>query len=243
MISAARAAPGAQEPPRGARKPRKGPRGATLLLVVAAAGCAGATPQLPDPRPIVIYSGERLHADPEHMEEVNDWLTREQTNIREDPSFLVITEGTTEEVYPWEGLRTSNDSVWVTVDVSAPDTELIYMVYGHQHLMAEMGRQEEWLPEAPTAEGYELERAILERCADAWILGRTSFDTAPYAPLDELAYAKDRGYLDAFIFTARPNEFASERAEWARGNPERMELYRDWFVETFNREPPGLRRR
>lgn len=243
MISAAHDAPRATEPPTGARKPPRRPRGACLLLLALVAGCAGATPQIPDPRPIVIYSGARLRADPEHMQQVNEWVGRAQTNIREDPSFWVIPEATTEEVYPWEGLRTSNDSVWVTVDVSAPDTELIYMIYAHQHLMAEMGRQEEWLPEAPTAEGYELERAILVRTADAWILGRTVFDTAPYGPLDELAYAKDRGYLDAFIFTARPDEFASDRAEWARANPERMELYRDWFVETFNREPPGLRAR
>lgn len=243
MILAARTAPGGPDAPRGARKPQTVAGRGALLLVAAAAGCAGATPQLPEPRPIVIYSGERLHADPEHLEEVNEWVTREQTNIREDPSFWVIPEGTTDEVYPWEGLRFGKDSVWVAVDVTAPDAELVYMIYGHLHLMTRMGRQEEWLPEAPTAEGFELERAILERCADAWTLGRTVFDTAPYGPLDELAYAKDRGYLDAFIFTARPDEFAADRARWARANPERMEGYRDWFVETFNREPPGLRAR
>jgi hypothetical protein len=104
-----------------------------------------------------------------------------------------------------------------------------------------MGRQDEWLPEAPDVTGFELERAILARAADAWILGRAVYNTVPYGPLDELAYAKEEGFLDAFIFTARPNDFATARTEWARANPERMDQYRDWFLETFNREPPGLR--
>ena len=83
--------------------------------------------------------------------------------------------------------------------------------------------------------------AISARAADAWILGRTVFDTQPFGPLDELAYAKYEGFLDAFIFTARPGEFAQARAEWARSNPEEADRYRDWFLETFNREPPGIR--
>ena len=188
-----------------------------------------------------MYSGERITPDHERMKEVNDWVTREQRNIVEDPGFWVIGEPVTEEVYPWDGLRVSNDSVWVQIDVSAPDTRLVYEIYGHLHLMSTMGRQEEWLPEAPEAVGYELERAILRRCADAWLLGRSTFDTAPYAPLDELMYAAEAGYLEAFIFTARPDEFASSRTEWARANPEEANAYREWFLDTFNREPPGLR--
>ena len=43
------------------------------------------------------------------------------------------------------------------------------------------------------------------------------------------------------VFTARPDELAASRAEWARANPERMQEYRDWFLETFNTEPPGIR--
>jgi hypothetical protein len=210
-----------------------------LPLVVAA--CGAATTQLPDPRPVVIYSGARIRADKARMEKVNEWVTREQTNIVEDPAFLVITDVALEEVYPWEGLSFGKDSVRVSIDPRAGDTRLVYEIYAHQHLMSRMGRQEEWLPEAPTATGYELERAILARVSDAWMLGRTVFSTPPYGPLDELMYAAEAGYLDAFIFTARPNEFAEARAAWARENPQRAEEYRSWFLQTFNREPPGLR--
>jgi len=133
------------------------------------------------------------------------------------------------------------DSVTLQIPLGGRDGNLVYQIYGHLHLMVQMGRQEEWLPEAPDAVGYDLERAILDRTADAWILGRTVFGTTPYGPLDELAYAKEAGFLDAFIFTARPDEFAVTRSEWARAHPGEMDRYRDWFLDTFSREPPGLR--
>jgi len=209
--------------------------------MVSLAACASGPGMVPSPRPIVNTQGVRIQADRERMNEVNQWLTAQQRNIVEDPSFWVIARATTENVYVWEGMQVSNDSVTVQVNVTAPDSRLVHEIYGHYHLMASLNRLEEWLPEAVGAEGYDLERAIMARCADAWTLGRTVFDIAPYDPLDELIYAHDAGYLDAFLFTARPDEFAEERAEWARANPGRADEYREWFLATFNREPPGLR--
>jgi len=214
------------------------------LVVAALAGtaaCGSSTVEVPRPRPIIIHSGARIRADHDEMKVVNEWVTREQQNITEDPSFWVISSPVLEESFPWEGLVVSNDSVTVRVPLGASDGQLVYQIYAHLHLMSAMGRQEEWLPEAPDATGYDLERAIMNRVADAWILGRTVFDTQPFGPLDEIAYAKYEGFLDAFIFTARPEDFAVERAEWARANPGEAERYREWFVETFNREPPGIR--
>lgn len=220
------------------------PSGRFALLAVAgllAGGCAASMPDVPEPRTIIIHSGARINADHERMKEINKWVTEEQDNIVRDPSFLVALEVTEGLVYPWEDMEIEGDTVRPRVDPRAPDTRLVMEIYGHLHLMVLMGRQAEWLPEAPEATGYELERAILSRTADAWLLGRTVFDTAPYGPLDELIYAKEAGFLDAFIFTARPDEFARERAAWARENPGETERYRNWFLETFNREPPGLR--
>jgi hypothetical protein len=212
-----------------------------LCLLGLSAACGGTGRAIPTARPMIVYSGARLRVEPARLDSIYDWVTREQLNIQEDPSFWVISEPTVDEAYPWQELRISEDTVAVRVPMGAQDTNVVYQIYGHLHLMARMGRQEEWLPEAPTAEGYDLERAILIRAADAWILGRTTFNTEPYGPLDELAYAKESGYLDAFVFTARPSEFVTERAAWVRANPGAMERYREWFLDTFSREPPGLR--
>ena len=212
-----------------------------VLLAVSLAACgSGGGPRM-EPRPIIIPSGERIRPEPARMDSVYEWVTREQLNIEQDPSFWVIAEPADGEPYPWEELNVRADSVTVRVPRGLQDPQLVFMIYGHLHLMTEMGRQEEWLPEAPDAEGFELERAILSRTADAWILGRSVYNTAPYAPLDEIAYAKESGFLEPFIFTARPNEFAAARADWVRENPGAMERYRQWFLDTFNREPPGLR--
>jgi hypothetical protein len=216
-------------------------RAGVLGLASVVIGCASGPPDVPPPRPIVIHSGARIRADHDRMRKVYEWVTREETNINDDPSFWIIGQSTINEVFPWDGLRISNDTATVQIPLGGNDASLVYQIYGHLHLMVTMGRQEEWLPEAPSAVGYELERAILKRCADAWVLGRTVFDTQPFGPMDELAYASESGFLDAFIFTARPDEFAVSRTAWARENPERTEEYRDWFIETFNREPPGLR--
>ena len=218
-------------------------RRAGMALILALGGCAAAAPALPEPRPLVIHSGARLRVDHERVKEINTWVTDEQTNIVEDPSFLVETQPATDEVYLWERLEIEGDTVRTPVDIRSSDSRLVHEIYAHLHMMVVHGRQEEWLPEAPTAEGYELERAILLRAADAWLLGRTVFDTAPYAPLDELMYANEAGFLDAFIFTARPEEFATARTEWARANPGEADRYRSWFLDTFNREPLGLRTR
>jgi hypothetical protein len=217
-----------------------------VLLAASAflAGCGAAKATIPEPRPIINFAGARLRVDKERMQAVNDWVLRQQDNIERDPGFWVISDMAVEEVYPWDGLRfAGSDTVRVRVDPRASDAGVVFQLYAHFHLMSRMGRLEEWLPEAATATGYDLERAILSRVSDAWLLGRTVFDTQPYAPLDELIYSKENGYLDAFIFTARPEEFAEARAEWARAKPGEAEAYRQWFVQTFNREPPGLRPR
>ena len=77
--------------------------------------------------------------------------------------------------------------------------------------------------------------------ADAWLYGRALFDMTPYGPLDELMYAREHGFLEAFILTSRPDEFKEERSAWLDANPGQQEEYRRWFLETFEREPLGLR--
>ncbi len=228
--------------PRAARVTGAVARNAAWIFIgLLTTACAATKPQLPTPRSIIVHSGARIEVSRARLDSINTWVLRERDNIQNDPSFMVESRRAPGQVYPWSYISYGKDSVRVMVDPQYPDAELPFQIYGHLHLMARMGKQAQWLPNAPNATGFELERAILARVADAWLLARSVYGAAPYEPLDELMYAHEDGYLDAFIFTSRPNQFQEARAEWARKNPDRAEQYRTWFKATFNKEPPGLR--
>ncbi len=226
-------------PPR--RRRRWGSRAVLIAGTLAAGACATGS-MLPAPRPLVVRSGARIFADEARVDEIDVWVRAQLDNIALDPSFLMTYETSAEETYPWDGLRINRDTAEVLVYAAAPESLNFLYLYGHFHLMDRMNRLEEFLPEAVGAEGYELERAILARVSDAWLYGRSAFDIPPYGPLDQLLFSNENGYLDAFILTARPEEFEEERGRWLRENPGREEEYSRWFLETFETEPPGRRR-
>ena len=214
---------------------------ALLIAGAIAAGACAAASSLPAPRPLVVRSGTRVHADQGRLAEIDIWVRAQQENIIVDPSFWIIENRSGEPTYPWDALSISGDTAIVLVYAAAPESGSIVSFYGHFHLMDTMDRLDEVLPEAVGADGYELERAILARVSDAWLYGRAVFDIPPYEPLDELMFSHENGYLDAFILTARPEEFEEERDTWLQENPGRAEEYRQWFLETFETEPPGRR--
>lgn len=210
-------------------------------LLQACGGGAGVR-ELPEPRRLVVHSGERLLADEEHMREVDTWLREQMDSIRLDPSFLISLEPGEGPVYPWDALKINETADTAHVEAqSKPGTAPIYLIYAHLHLMAAQDRLDRWLPEAQGGSDFEVERAILARVADAWIYNRAIVGVFPYGILDELAYAQDRGLLDAYLLTARPSAFVEARRAWLGENPGGPDEYLEWFRKTFEREPPGLR--
>jgi hypothetical protein len=187
----------------------------------------------------VIFSGVRITAEAEKMREVDEWLRRQMENIERDPAFLIVTVAEDSTTFPWETLDISGDTARINFQRRAPDAQTPFMLYAHFHLMERMDRLERWLPEAHEEEGLDLELAILERIADAWLYGRSIYDAAPYGPLDKILYAREFGYLRALVLTAREDDFRAERERWLAENPDGLEEFRSWFEETFAQEPPG----
>lgn len=224
-----------------AERRRQRMSGALLLAGALAAGaCAGAY-SLPSPRTLVNHTGARIQADEGRLAVIDLWVRRQQEDIIADPSFWIIENRSAVENYPWDALSISGDTAVVLVYASAPESGAFMSIYGHFHLMRVFGRLDEVLPEAIDSVGYPLERAILSRLSDAWLYGRAAYDIPPYGPLDELLFSKENGYLDAFIFSSRREEFEEERGTWLQENPGREEEYRQWFLETFEMEPLGFR--
>jgi hypothetical protein len=212
----------------------------SLALVLSA--CGGGPPPLPEPRPIIIRSGARLSPDRDRLQEIDAWFRTQMTNIDRDPSFLIEVVPRDTPAYPWESLLIQGDTAKTGVERGRSlDAQTVYMLYAHFRLMKEFGRLDEFLPEGEYLEGFALEKAILGRVADAWLLGRAVYDAEAYDPLEELLYSNENDFLEAFLLTARGEEFREARQEWLREDPEGLERYRKWFVDTFLTEPPGLR--
>ncbi|MDT8341930.1 MAG: hypothetical protein RQ751_10495 [Longimicrobiales bacterium] len=211
------------------------------LAAVGLAGCGTPSLQLPPPRTLVIQSGARLSPEEDRLKTVYEWVDAEIRNIEEDPSFLIAVESTTTDVYPWETLLIEGDTARVRVRRTNPDLGSVYQIYAHLHLMRAMGREEEWIPEAAGMQGWEFERRAVQRVADAWLLGRASFGFAPYRLMDELAYAREGGQLDALLLTLRSHEFPEEQEAWLATDPDGEETFRAWYRETFGRDfDPGF---
>lgn len=209
------------------------------LTLVGVLGCGSGEVKLPAPRPIVITSGLRIRVDTARMDSIYAWLSKENQNIEEDPSFLVKSVPAARESMPWQTLSVVADTATFQYDRAHPDITTALNVYAHLHLLKKNGGLGQWLPQDSAKQGFDLERVIVGRMADAWLLGRAVFDAPAYGPLDELMYAKENGYLDAYLLTARPKEFPEVRAEWERTRSAELGAYRTWFKQTFGREPPG----
>lgn len=210
----------------------------SLMPLLGVVGCAGQLPT-PVPRSLVVYSGERIQPDGDRMAEVEAWLTPELDRINLDPSFLIRISAVQEQVYPWDSFEIVADTADLVLTDTAIDAEAPYLVYGYLRLMDSWGALAEVLPAAEGLSGsYAIERFILQAVADIWLLGRSVFDTQPYAPLDELVYAREFGYLDEFIFATQGSRFSSENAAHQAENPGRQEDFRSWFRRTFEADGP-----
>lgn len=217
---------------------------AGLIALTSASACASGPIELPEPRPLVLQTGARLTVGDEHedhMREVYEELEVQLDVIEQDPTFLIIRDTDPRDVYPWETLEIRRpDTAFIAWRRTAPDLNAAYQVYAHLHLMRDMDRLDEWLPEAAGAEGWELERAIMDRVTDVWLLGRAYFDLAPNVLMDPLAYAQQAGYLDAMLLTLRASEFPEARERWLAANPGLDQEFRAWHRETFGEPPPEV---
>lgn len=217
--------------------------GSMLLLALLSVGlsaCAKGERELPAPRPIVIRSGVRLFAEPERMKAIDSWVRPQVDNIDEDPSFMIESVMRDTPSYPWESLVFAPDTARIGVERGYPYGTQIFNLYAHYHLMKKMGRIGEFLPGGDYLEGYALERAIVERISDAWFLARAVYQSEAFEPLEEILFTNEAGYLDAMLLTARQDEFKEEYQAWLEEDPEALGRYRQWFMETFNKEPPGV---
>jgi hypothetical protein len=164
----------------------------------------------------------------------------------QDSTIHVVPLPRPDAGYPWEALAIQGDTARIGTPVP---THVAHSVYAFLHLMHRQGRLEAWIPGSADMDALALERAILERTADAWLLARAGYSADPDLRMDELVFARETGRLEALLLTRRPDDFPERREAWLRESPDGPEAYRAWFVETFDVRPgeeptaPGAGRR
>lgn len=212
-----------------------------LLAVLVAGACGSGALNLPRPRPLIIQSGARLNPEEDRLKEVYRWVDAQTTNIQQDPSFWIIPTPVSTEVYPWETLQVNEAADTARIQFRRTNTDLVsvYQLYAHFHLMRERGDEADWIPEAAGDTGWEFERKVMARIADAWLLGRASFGFVPSRAMDELMYAHEAGQLEPLLLTIRGYEFPQAREDWLATHPRGQEQLEAWYRETFDRELGG----
>lgn len=226
-----------------------GLRGGLVLSILVAMGlpaCGTGSADIPSPRPLVVFSGARVHADSTEMQAVDRWVRRVQAAIGEDDALHMEVVPERDVGPPWEAVAFEEDGpVHVRIPTRAGASETPYRIYAFLQMMEQRGELGRWLPleegeEVETPDDpFRTEEAIVERVAAVWLLGRAIYDTAPFGLLDQLVYAREYGYLEAYLLTARGDEFEERREAWVVEHPAAVDEYREWFRATFEDDPPG----
>ena len=213
-----------------------------LVLATAAAACTQRPEVAPDPRPIVNRQGTRLNLEDDRAQEIFRWVDAQIAEIEQNPSFWVISSASSSDLLPWEtlDLTATGDSATVQYPTTVPDVAQIYQIYAHLNITRVRGTIADWLPGADTLAGWDLEVAMVERMADAWLLGRASYSFTPYAPVDQLVYAASAGMLEPLLLSLRGFEYPDARDAWLAANPNGEAEFREWYESTLGGDPEPI---
>lgn len=158
-------------------------------------------------------------------------------DLVEDPRVLYVlgfgppaTADDPGPAYPWNAVIPTSDS---TVNVVTPgnlrEADRAYHNYAVMRMREVRGED----PDDPCDDLVDREQAVLSSFIDGWILARTLFGGPPYAPLDELAFARPAGHLPALLAARGDASVGACAATWAEDHPEAVEAYLAWRGEAF----------
>lgn len=137
--------------------------------------------------------------------------------------------------YPWNAVSPTSDS---TVNVVTPgnlrEADRAY----HNYAVMRMREVRTEDPDDPCDALVAREETVLSSFVDGWVLARTLFGGPGFAPLDELAFAREAGHLRPLLAARGDASVGICAAAWAEANPEAVDAYEDWRADAF----PGLAR-
>lgn len=197
---------------------------AILALSLVATGAAKAQYSVPAPSgdTALSYPEERIRALLERTRELYDIL-------EEDPEILYYIgygpdapNTAPEGAYPWNAVRVESDSV---VRVVTPENLREADRAYYNYAVTRMRERGEASGDESCDELVSREARILSAFVDGWIVSRTAFGAAPYAPLDELPFVQEAGLLPAFVAVHGAPALGDCEDRWSREHPDLLEDY------------------
>lgn len=141
-----------------------------------------------------------------------------------------------DSAFPWNAVHPRSDS---TVVVLTPgnlrEADRAYENYAviRMHVIRERDA------DAPCDSIVAWEADAVSAFADGWIVARTLFGGPPFAPLDEIAFARAAGHLPALVADRADTRAGACAAEWATAHAGAVEAYRTWRERAFLPSPEG----
>lgn len=186
---------------------------------------------------LVSPAGDSLRFELPQLRTMLDTARALYADLQEDPRVLYslgfgprIEPSAPRRAYPWNAVIPQSDSVVTVVTPgNLREADRAYHNYAVMRMRVIRGTD----PDDPCDELVARERTVLSSFVDGWILARTLFGGPPFAPLDELAFARDAGHLPALLAAYRDASVGACAATWAEDHPDAIAAYRQWRDEAF----------
>lgn len=186
---------------------------------------------------IVSPGGDTLGFSSAEVRAMLDTTRALRADLELDPKVMYtlgfvdrVAEAEPDSAYPWNAVRPRSDSVVVLyMPGNLREADRAYENYA----VARMHVIRERDPDAPCDSVVAWESDVVSAFADGWIVARTLFGGPPFAPLDEIAFARASGHLAALVADRRDSWAGACAAEWASAHPGAVEAYRTWRETQF----------
>jgi hypothetical protein len=137
-----------------------------------------------------------------------------------------VSETEPEPSYPWNVVTVVNDSMADVTNLPANLREADRAYYNYAVMRMRVVRTAD--PDVPCDSLLALEEEVVGSFADGWIVARTLFGGPAFAPLDEIAFAREAGLLRPMLAAMGDRQIGACAGEWAEANADRVAAYEAW---------------
>ena len=175
--------------------------------------------------------GHEMRLSRDRLVEMNDTTEALRENLETDPEVLYftgfadpVTPASSRDALPWNAIEVLTDSsAAVLTPGNLREADRAYANYAVIRMQAVRAD-----PDVRCDELMEREVRAVESFVDGWIVARTLYGGPPFAPLDELAFAREAGVLPGLIADAGDPQLGGCLAVWRADHEEEIRAYQAW---------------